>query len=1184
MRRSITAAVLAASLIVLSPGLPCYQAVAAEFEGGAPKGAPVNIPALNLPQINAAGTIPGAQIESIPGLNTGVIPTVPVLPTTVVPATLENEPGLNPATINPAAVTPNPGEVKAPLAETTLRTGAAEITHAQEGGDLEGTVSRFWTGSGAKGAGDNAAAVSLSETAEQSGLGKLSVSDLKNIAVDQKRSSAERMSAVKAIANRSDDPAKLALEEIGTVKPVGDTQDYEVRRQALRALADKGTIVSMPEISQQIKDELKPQLAAKKRPIFDWDGTWEKSYAQASQETGAALKAMADAGARPAILTGRPYATNEPHLNTIQEALAPLSPEQKKSIDVVSDRGARLFRYEDGNTPALKHEEAPWTQSELSRLSQAAEAIWAAHGTKAFEGEHSRSSEYSFIVYLGDGANLEAAASDLRKKLAELDVHADVTAYQPHDGKPARLLVTKYDKSTGVATLRSEGGKTTPIEDIVLVGDEFLGARNVDAPMAVGAPGALALAVGGSGDPRIDNLFVWDKQGHAAATEIAGAIAQPAPAKKASWFQTSKLGRWLAAQRWSAEGPKAPGPDDPVNMKTLLGNIIPSVVSMAAYMLVTLAFVGVAVPVVGWTGYGILMALSPMAGIAAAIIMGNIFKTMGARNAMVLNTALRIVSLSALPLFHLFGIVSMGSLLVGALAEGYLLSSIMTTSGAFLPALFPSKQIGNINGVMFMMFPLVQVLLGIWAHVGRFADLMSPFTIFAGAAALNAFIVLPLTWLLIPNTKLSQATAAAAPATPKAPLASRAKDFIKKFWKPVLALTAAIGLFAGLTWGLPALAAAGVGGKLIAAAAAFLKVHSSLTAPLPIVAALVYWISKTEGYKALREGKTAKITDAQKALQAKITELEAAGPAKVDELAAAQAELKQYSGRQLKSIGMMSLSTLMYYPLYLVAAPHVAEVLAGSAGKLEMAGQFLGTLFFGALLSTAARTVLPGKVSFKLPGGRKVELTTTRAAQIAIAALAGLFAATKVFAAATLLGTVGIALAGAAAAGGLIYLATRITDRGWIKAAGVGFAAIWLPFVVWSWPALIPFLTIKTAMLISLLAAGYVNGPNFVSLISYLMSNTERSENSKVTGVQGAFFNAAISTGYALLTIASGFLNPAYPAVLAILGIINLLIGGYFWRTASHLPGLSPTIFKRNDKKAPESKKAPEPPAPVITE
>ena len=39
---------------------------------------------------------------------------------------------------------------------------------------------------------------------------------------------------------------------------------------------------------------------------------------------------------------------------------------------------------------------------------------------------------------------------------------------------------------------------------------------------------------------------------------------------------------------------------------------------MAAYMLVTLAFVGVAVPVVGWTGYGILMSLSPMAGIAAA--------------------------------------------------------------------------------------------------------------------------------------------------------------------------------------------------------------------------------------------------------------------------------------------------------------------------------------------------------------------------------------------------------------------------------------------------------------------------------------------------------------------------------------------------------------------------------------
>jgi hypothetical protein len=43
--------------------------------------------------------------------------------------------------------------------------------------------------------------------------------------------------------------------------------------------------------------------------------------------------------------------------------------------------------------------------------------------------------------------------------------------------------------------------------------------------------------------------------------------------------------------------------------------------------------------------------------------------------------------------------------------------------------------------------------------------------------------------------------------------------------------------------------------------------------------------------------------------------------------------------------------------------------------------------------------------------------------------------------------------------------------------------------------------------------------------------------------------------------------------VLAILGIINALIGGFFWRTASRLPGLSPTIFKPRPAKTTEAVK-----------
>jgi hypothetical protein len=1175
MRRStrLTAALIAASLVLVSPGFPCYQAVAAEFEGGAPKGADIKIiPALDLSGVKTGGIqtpgvdLPGLPQTAIPQTGVGVQPgVIPVLPAAA--PGLTNAPAAEVSLTNPSFTQqetgPRGAAIERPVAETTLRVGAEAIAGAKDG-DRGGILSWFWN-RGSKEAPSVSVAPAVSAETETR-LSKASTSDLTAIARDQSRSPAERAVAVRAIANRSDDPARIALEEIGTGAPVGDANDYEVRRQALRALAEQGKVVSLPAISVAHKQAILSQLAKSKPKlaVFDHDGTLEKSGVPASRETAEALKAVSDSGVRTVVNTGQQMTPLEPGLSAAVDSYAGLTAAEKAAIAVAPDMGARIYVYDKNGEPKIIREQPAFSANERVVISAAAAAVQFKHGAVLVEGERARIGDYAATIYLKGEDLPTQAAGEMRDLLAKMKVNAAVNAHKPKNGRPARLVVGKYDKSAGVAAVREVFGKTAG-KDTVLIGNEFFGADGVDSDMIKGAPGALALSVGGKADPRLDNIFVWDTTGHEAAMEIAQALAMPAPAPVTAKAKVTGLISWMKA-KWNEEGPKPPAPDDHVNVKTLLGNIVPSVISMAAYMLVTLAFVGVAVPVVGWTGYGILMSLSPMAGIAAANIMGNIFRKMGARNAMVINTALRIVSLAALPIMHLFGPVGMGGLLVGALAEGFLLSSIMTTSGSFLPALFPAKQIGNINGVMFMMFPLVQVVLGLWAHVGRFADAMSPFTIFTGASLLNALIVLPLTWLLIPNTKLVQNTAAD-PAAPKISAATRAKNFVKKFWKPMLALTAAIGLFTGLTWGLPALAAAGVGGKLVAAVAAFFKAHSALSAPLPIAAALIYWITRTDGFKALKEGKAAKITEAEKALTAKILELRAAGPEKAEELAAARAELKKYSGRQLLSIGLMSLSTLMYYPLYLIAAPHVAEVLAGSAGKLELAGQFLGALFFGALLSTSARTMLP---SFKVFGKT---INSTRVAQGLFAVMAGLFAATKIFVAGSLLGGAAVAVGGAAIAAGLIYLATRVTDRGWIKGAGVGFAAIWLPFAVWTWPALIPFLTVKTAMLLSLLAAGFVNGPNFVSLISYLMSNTERSENSKVTGVQGAFFNAAISIGYGLLTIASGFLNPAYPAVLAILGIINALIGGFFWRTASRLPGLSPTIFKPRPAKTTEAVK-----------
>jgi hypothetical protein len=1115
------------------------------------------------------------------------------------------------------------------------------------------------------------------------------------------------------------------LERVAAANPDGGAADYEVHRAALRALAEQGVVKSLRPISRLHADEILASLAVDKpkAAVFDYDDTLAPFREPVSPEIAAGLAASNDRGVRTAILTDRPDVKKSDSDASIIDSLAPMTPEQKAKLLVGADSGARVVSFDATGAPVLARDaNLRFTDAERAAISAASAATAEKFGRYEYNGKEENLGDFKWVRFLPLGMSAETVQEAARFMQAQLDragASIVVAGRQAADAKnPSYLTISLLDKTVGIKALREtfakDGVETAAGESMLIVGDSFFGTRTVDSDMSKAAPGALTIAVGGVADPRVENAFVWPTKGRDASLELLTALGRsvapkgPAKLRALAVGAVARLGHLIG---WDAPSPAAPGPDEPINMKTLAGLVLQSVPSMAAYMLVTLAFVAVATSTagVGWAGYGLLMSLSPMAGIAAAIVMGQAVKNMSARNAMALNTLLRVVSLMALPTFHFFGLVNFGTLLVGAMAEGFLLSSIMTTQGSFLRVLFPSKQLGNINSTLFMMFPFVQMILGALLSIGRFADVLSPFAIFAGAAAVNLALV-PVIWKTIPNIKLAQGAAVAAPTAPARPLAVRVAAFARANWKPALALAAAVGLFSTLTFLLPSVSALGASldwGWLTGLAAA-VHAHPALTAPLPIVAALTYWISRTDAFRALVRGEARESSPAESALTARrdalaaeigalrrgaenqdpyeaakarvgalpdgvsvdivrhfsddnplvrvkvdgtrvyfeylyhsesnlsrlrrtwrnpstwlpvykpskdlskryeaalnlakeisarvraangaaVTKNSAASAAPRDEaaptglqtkekeLASITDELGTYRRRQLWTVGLLALSTMMYYPLYLVAAPNIAGILAGPH-KIELASQFLGSLFLGGMISVSARTKLP-EMPIPLIGGRAIGLGSMRATvpatigvhrliQAAVVATAGLWMLTKVFPGALL-----VAAGAMAAAAGLIKLTSRVTDRGWLKFVGVGFAAVWLPFVVWTWPALLPFLTVKTAMYLAMLAAGVVNGPSINALYTYLYRSTKPSENSRVGGVSGSFFNAAISTGYALLAIASGFLHPAYPAVLAALGVINLIIGGVFWRAPASLPGLSGTLLEPRKPAAPGPKK-----------
>jgi len=114
---------------------------------------------------------------------------------------------------------------------------------------------------------------------------------------------------------------------------------------------------------------------------------------------------------------------------------------------------------------------------------------------------------------------------------------------------------------------------------------------------------------------------------------------------------------------------------------------------------------------------------------------------------------------------------------------------------------------------------------------------------------------------------------------------------------------------------------------------------------------------------------------------------------------------------------------------------------------------------------------------------------------------------------------------------------------------------------------MLPFIPVQTAMMLALLGIGMAFGPAYTTLMGYFFSNAHKDKSGAMGGVQGSFFNAAVSGGYGLLALASSLVNPAFPALLAALGVFYLLAGVIFWNGPKLLPGLPKNLFhpKKSD-------------------
>lgn len=1008
----------------------------------------------------------------------------PAIPGVAAPAAPQAEAG------SPAAA--------AATAEATLQTGAQAVGAAKGEGEQAAALDSLYTG--AKTGGDSSAVdASGASGAASSGLSAPAGDFEEARAVDSSLPLDRRLAMVKKIAERG--PAgQQTLERVAAANRDGGAEDYEIHRAALRALAEQGVVESLRPVSRKHADQILAKLNADKPAavVADYDDTLSEFRKPIPPYVAAALKGAADAGVDVAVLTDRTDIKRNEKDTTILDSLDGMTLAQKQAITVAADSGARLLEYDaQGKAVVTVDAKLSFTDKQRDAIKAASAATAEKFGRYEFNGQEENLSAFKWVRFLPLGMpaeQVQAAAAFMRERLAANGApEIAIDGRQAADPKnPSYLTISLLDKSVGVNALRSSrdererfkdtvrhpslaklasklpswlvGGKSQPIagKDTLVLGDSFFGTRMVDALMSKAAPGALTIAVGGQADPRVDNVFVWPTKGGQASAEILGALAKPS--------STS------------------------IDKKTFAGLFTQRTIGMIAFMGMVIALPFAAVPVIGWSGYGVIMAFGPMAGIAAAAVTGGWIDKLGSRDSFALNTLLRGLVILAVPAFAHFGILNFWTLMLAAVGEGWMISTIMTTEGAMVRRLFPVKHLGWINAVLFQNYLGLQVLLGLIMGFGQIVDKLDPYTVLLGAAVINLGVVLPIIWATIPNTKST--APAAKPGEARTP-------FLKRYWKEA-------GLFAAALAAAPLL-------QVFPAVTAALGISPVVVAALLIASALVYWISRTDGAAKMSAGEFTKpAADGTKA-------------------------------PLMRAVGLMALSALMMYPLQYFILPNVAEALAGAAGKGQLLGEFLGALFLGNLIATAAQARLP---EMRLPFvGRFGPEFFIQAAVVGL---------TFTWLAVTMGAGLLAAFGGAAVAAAAMYLGRRLSDRGWLQLMGLGFASLWLPYLTWL--GFVPFLSLPMAWLASMVAVGLAYGPIYVKLISYIMGHTAQEHSGKVQGVVGGYFNGAISIGYGLTTLAAGFLHPVFPALLAAFGIFYLLGGGAFFRSPSWLPGLPKRI------------------------
>ncbi len=344
-------------------------------------------------------------------------------------------------------------------------------------------------------------------------------------------------------------------------KVVASRVSYQLHRFLLKTVAVvTGAVNSLPIAGPALSQTLIASAADRRVVLSDYDDTLAAYNQVLPEDMVEAVRAVRAAGKDFAVISDRGD-EKRAHQLTVFESLASLPVELRAGMYVAANSGGRVYRYDEKGEPVRVFEVPALGDDLKAKVAQAAEAT-KARLSEAGTEQHQPSATninpseswgtYGYAMMLKVGSSKEAvvkAGEILQDELKARGMDVEVSPRFAKDpANPPYInfsIVTKAPAAEFIA--KALGAKAA---DVLVIGDNAyaphqaktaswltrlgvkLSGRDIpatgnqtDRNMERGVPGALALSVGGTGDPTAKDLWVLSGKGPAATLEVLKSVA-----------------------------------------------------------------------------------------------------------------------------------------------------------------------------------------------------------------------------------------------------------------------------------------------------------------------------------------------------------------------------------------------------------------------------------------------------------------------------------------------------------------------------------------------------------------------------------------------------------------------------------------------------------------------------------